>query len=154
VKATPDDCFHLTIEIVREIHDEAVKNFGGLYGIRDDTLLASAVFAPQSSSGGKSPYLDLIDIAAAYLFYLCRNHPFLDGNKRTAMAAAIVFLRLNGFNPAADSDAWEQLVLDVAASKIDREQTTRRLRKLARIFHIRPGGSRAAASKRMSSSTF
>jgi len=71
-----------------------------------------------------------------------------------AMAAAIVFLRLNGFDPAADSDDWERLLLDVAASKIDREQTTRRLRKLARIFHIRSAGSRAAPSKRRSSSTF
>jgi death-on-curing protein len=132
VKATPDDCFHLTIDIVREIHDEAVKNFGGLHGIRDEALLASAVFAPQSSFGGKSPYVDLIDIAAAYLFYLCRHHPFLDGNKRTAMAAAILFLRLNSFNPAADSEKWEELILDVASSKIDREQTTRRLRKLVR----------------------
>src|SRR4029077_5017412 len=117
VKATPDDCFHLTVEIVREIHDEAVKNFGGLHGIRDEALLASAVFAPQSSFGGKSPYVDLIDIAAAYSFYLCRNHPFLDGNKRTALAAAIFFLRLNEFDPAADSDEWERLVLDVAASR-------------------------------------
>jgi death-on-curing protein len=132
VKATPDDCFHLTIEIVREIHEEAVKIFGGLDGIRGEALLASAVFAPQSSFGGRSPYVDLIDITGAYLFYLCRNHPFLDGNKRTAMTAAIVFLRLNGFDPAADSDEWERLVLDVAASKIDREQTTRRLRKLVR----------------------
>ena len=49
MKATPDDCFHLTIEIVREIHDEAVKNFGGLYGIRDEALLASAVFAVEAS---------------------------------------------------------------------------------------------------------
>ena len=109
MNATPEDCFHLTIEIVREIHKEAVKNFGGLDGIRDEALLASAVLAPQSSFGGKSPYVDLIDIGAAYLFYLCRNHPFLDGNKRAAMASAIVFLRLNGFNPAADSDDWEQL---------------------------------------------
>jgi len=154
VKATPEDCFHLTIEIVREIHDEAVKIFGGLHGIRDEALLASAVFAPQSSFGGKSPYVDLIEVAAAYLFYLGRNHPFLDGNKRTAMAAAVVFLRLNGFDPAADGDDWERLVLDVASGNIDREQTTRRLRKLARIFHIRPAGSRAAPSKRMSSSTF
>jgi death on curing protein len=132
VKATPEDCFHLTIEIVREIHDEAVKIFGGLHGIRDEALLASAVFAPQSSFGGKSPYVDLVDIAAAYLFYLCRNHPLLDGNKRTTMAATIVFLRLNGFDPAADGDDWDQLVLDVASGKIDREQTTRRLRKLVR----------------------
>jgi death-on-curing protein len=132
VKATPEDCFHLTIEIVREIHDEAVKIFGGLHGIRDEALLASAVFAPQSSFGGKSPYVDLIDVAAAYLFYLGRNHPFLDGNKRTAMAAAVVFLRLNGFDPAADGDDWERLVLDVASGKIDRERTTRRLRELVR----------------------
>ena len=132
MKATPGDCFHLTIEIVREIHDEAVKIFGGLHGIRDEALLASAVFAPQSSFGGKSPYIDLIDIAAAYLFYLGRNHPFLDGNKRTAMAAAVVFLRLNGFDPAADGDDWQRLVLDVTSGKIDRERTTRRLRKLVR----------------------
>ena len=132
MKATPGDCFHLTIEIVREIHWQAVKIFGGLHGIRDEALLASAVFAPQSSFGGKSPYVDLIEVAAAYLFYLGRNHPFLDGNKRTAMAAAIVFLRLNGFDPAADSDDWERLVLDVVSGKIDREQTTRWLRKLAR----------------------
>ena len=132
MKATPEDCFHLAIEVVREIHDEAVKIFGGLHGIRDEALLASAVFAPQSSFGGKSPYVDLIDIAAAYLFYLGRNHPFLDGNKRTSMAAAVVFLRLNGFDPAADSEKWEELALDVASSKIDREQTTRRLRKLVR----------------------
>ena len=132
MKATPGDCFHLTIEIVREIHDEAVKIFGGLHGIRDEALLASAVFAPQSSFGGKSPYVDLIEVAAAYLFYLGRNHPFLDGNKRTAMAAAVVFLRLNGFDPAADGDDWQRLVLDVTSGKIDREQTTRRLRKLVR----------------------
>jgi death on curing protein len=132
VKATSGDCFHLTIEIVREIHCQVVKIFGGPHEIRDEALLASAVFAPQSSFGGKSPYLDLIEVAAAYLFYLGRNHPFLDGNKRTAMAAAVVFLRLNGFDPAADGDDWERLVLDVASGKIDREQTTRRLRKLVR----------------------
>ncbi|HEY4273602.1 MAG TPA: type II toxin-antitoxin system death-on-curing family toxin [Candidatus Udaeobacter sp.] len=130
MKPTPDDCFHLTVEIVREIHAEAIRNFGGLDGIRDEALLASAVFAPQSSFGGKSPYIDLIDVAAAYLFYLCRNHPFLDGNKRTAMTAAVVFLRLNGIEPARDSERWEKLMLDVAASKIDREETTARLRKL------------------------
>ena len=101
-------------------------------GVRDEHLLASAVLAPQSSFGGKSPYADLIEIAAAYLFYICRNHPFLDGNKRTAMMAAIVFLRLNGIEPAPDGAGWEKLMLDVAAGKIDRTQTTARLRKLAK----------------------
>jgi death-on-curing protein len=138
VKPTPHDCVHLTVEIVREIHAEALKNFGGAGGIRDEGLLASAVFAPQSSFGGKSPYSDIVEIAAAYLFYLCRNHPFVDGNKRTAMAAAIVFLRLNGIEPAPDSDKWEKLLLDVAASKIDRLETTIRLRKMVRALKRKP----------------
>lgn len=76
-----------------------------------------------------------IEIAAAYLFYLCRNHPFLDGNKRTALAACLVFLESNDLlrnpqGPSRDVDAWEALVLDVAASRLDRRQTTTRLRRL------------------------
>ena len=130
MKPTPEDCFHLSVEVVREIHAEAINQFGGLRGVRDENLLASAVLAPQSSFGGKSPYIDIVEIAAAYLFYLCKNHPFLDGNKRTAMMAAIVFLRLNGIETAADSDDWEKLLLDVAASRIDRDTTTKRLRRL------------------------
>jgi len=130
--ATPDDCFHLTIDVVREIHEEALRRFGGLRGVRDENLLASAVLTPQSSFGGKSPYADLIDVAGAYLFYICRNHPFLDGNKRTAMIAAIVFLRLNGIEPAPDSGRWERLMLDVAEGKVERQETTQRLRKLVK----------------------
>ena len=128
--ATPDNCFHLSFDSVREIHAEALKQFGGLNGVRDENLLASAVLAPQSTFGGRSPYADIVEVAAAYLFYICRNHPFLDGNKRTAMMTAIVFLRLNGIEPKPDSERWEKLMLDVAASKLDRDQTTQRLRKL------------------------
>ena len=130
MSATPDDCFHLGVDIVREIHAEALRQFGGLHGVRDENLLASAVLAPQSTFGGKSPYADVVEIAAAYLFYICKNHPFLDGNKRTAMMSAIVFLRLNGIEPRPDSDEWEELMLEVAGSKLDRDATTRRLRKL------------------------
>lgn len=129
---TPDGCFHLSVEIVREIHTEALSKFGGLAGVRDENLLASAVLTPQSTFGGKSPYGDLVEVAAAYLYYICGNHPFLDGNKRTAMMAAIVFLRLNDVEPMPDDERWEQLVLDVAASKLDRDATTRRLRKLVK----------------------
>ena len=130
MKATPANCFHLTVDIVCEIHAEAIAQFGGSEGIRDLALLESAIAAPQAILGGKSPYKDVIEIAAAYLFYLCRNHPFIDGNKRTALGAGIVFLRLNGIDPQPDSPEWEQLTLDVAASKIDRDTTTARLRKL------------------------
>ena len=130
MSATPNDCFHLSVDIVREIHAEALARFGGLEGVRDENLLVSAVLTPQSSFGGKSPYGDIVEVAAAYLFYICGNHPFLDGNKRTAMMAAIVFLRLNGIEPSPDSDEWEEFVIEVASSKLDRDATTRRLRKL------------------------
>ena len=130
MRATPYDCVHLGIDIVREIHAEVIKQFGGADGVRDENLLASAVLTPQSSFGGKSPYADIVEIAAAYLFYICKNHPFVDGNKRTAMMAAIVFLRLNRIEPKPDSQQWERLMLDVASSKITCDETTRRLRKL------------------------
>ncbi len=130
MKATPDDCIHLTVDIVKQIHQAVIEEFGGAQGVRDEGLLSSAVAAPQASMGGKSPFADLVEVAAAYLFYICRNHAFNDGNKRAAMAAAIVFLRLNGAQPSPDGDEWEALVLDVAASRIDRDQATRRLRRL------------------------
>jgi death-on-curing protein len=71
-------------------------------------------------------------MAAAYLFYLCRNHAFIDGNERTALATCLVFLDANHLLPSQKLpiDDWECLVLDVAASRIDRDQTTKRLRKL------------------------
>lgn len=130
MSATPDDCVHLGIDIVREIHAEAIKQFGGPKGVRDENLLASAVLTPQSRFGGKSPYADVVEVAAAYLFYICKNHPFFDGNKRTAMMAGIVLLRLNGIEPKPDNHQWEKLMLDVAGGKIDRDITTQRLRKL------------------------
>jgi len=134
VTVTPDNCFHLPVEIVRSIHAEAIRQFGGGKGVRDENLLVSAVLTPQSSFGGKSPFADIVEIAAAYLFYLCQNHPFVDGNKRTAMMSAIVFLRLNGIEPAPDDARWEKLLLDIAASHLDRDQTTKRLRQF--LKHI------------------
>jgi death-on-curing protein len=130
MSVTPENCFHLTVDIVREIHNEAIARFGGSDGVRDMALLESAVAAPQAGFGGKSPYQDPAEVAAAYLFYLCRNHPFVDGNKRTALGACLVFLRLNRIEPLPDGPEWENLTMAVAGSELDREETTRRLRKL------------------------
>jgi len=130
MSATRNNCFHLAVELVREIHAEATARFGGLEGVRETALLESAVAAPQASFGGQSPYKDLAEVAAAYLFYLCRNHPFIDGNKRMALGACIVFLRLNGIEPRPDGPEWEDLALTVAASAIDRDEATQRLRRL------------------------
>jgi death-on-curing protein len=130
MSAPPNNCFHLTLEVVREIHAEAIARFGGADGVRETALLESAVAAPQASFAGQSPYKDLAEVAAAYLFYLCRNHPFIDGNKRTALGACIVFLRLNGIEPNADGPEWEDLVLAVAVNAIDRNQATQQLWRL------------------------
>lgn len=130
MNATPDTYVHLTVDVVKEIHEAVLEAFGGSGGVRDEGLLQSAVAAPQATFGGESPFSDLAEVAAAYLFYLCKNHAFVDGNKRTAMTAAIVFLRLNQVEPAPDSPEWERLVLDVAASRLDRDGATKRLRAL------------------------
>lgn len=130
MKVSLENCFHLTVDIVSEIHAEAIARFGGSHGVRESALLESAVAAPQASFGGKSPYRDLAEVAAAYLYYLCRNHPFVDGNKRAALGACIVFLRLNGIEPKADGPQWEELVLAIAAGTLEREAATGRLREL------------------------
>jgi death-on-curing protein len=132
VKATPDHCFHLTVDIVKEIHAEALSNFGGGSGIRENSLLESAVAAPQVTIRGRPPFVDLEEVGAAYLFYLCKNHPFVDGNKRTALGAGLVFLRLNGVQVVPDSDEWAKLTFAVADSSLDREETTRWLRRLVK----------------------
>jgi death-on-curing protein len=130
VKVTPENCFHLTLEIVKEIHVAALEGFGGAEGVREPSLLESAVAAPQVTIGGYSPFADLAEVAAAYLFYHCRNHPFLDGNKRTALGACLVFLRLNGVEPKQDSAKWESLTFAIAAAQIDRDEATKQLRAL------------------------
>jgi death-on-curing protein len=125
---------HPTMEAVKAIHAEVLAAHDGGTGLREAALLESAVAAPQATMMGEPLFTDPLEIAAAYLFYLCRNHPFVDGNKRTALATCLVFLSENNLlpNEKLDTDAWEALTLDVAASRLDREQTTTRLRKLLR----------------------
>jgi len=130
---------HLTVAAVKAIHREVLAAHGGARGIRDETLLESAVAAPQATMMGKALISDPIEIGAAYLFYLCRNHPFVDGNKRTALAACLVFLEKNDLlpNQKLRTDEWEAFVLDVAASRLDREEATARLRNLLKRSHGR-----------------
>ena len=122
---------HPTVEAVKAIHAEVLAAHGGGDGLREPALLESALAAPQAMRMGEPLFTDPVEIAAAYLFYSCRNHPFVDGNKRAALATCLVFLSENDLLPdeRLDVDVWEALTLDVAASRIDREQTTKRLRK-------------------------
>ena len=124
--------FHPTVEAVKAIHREVLEAHGGSPGLREQALVESAIAAPQATMMGEPLFCDPIELAAAYLFYLCRNHPFVDGNKRVALATCLVFLSENNFlpNETLDADVWEDLVLQVASSQFDRDQTAVRLRKL------------------------
>ncbi len=132
----PEQIFiHLDATSVLAIHREVLAAHGGSDGLRDRALLESAVAAPQASFGGTPLISDPVEIAASYLFYLCKNHPFVDGNKRTALATCLVFLKANTLLsdpdlPGRNIDDWEALVLDVARSCIDREATSSRLKLL------------------------
>lgn len=123
---------HLTVAAVEAIHREVLAAHGGADGVRERALLESAVAAPQATMMGRPLIAEPIEVAAAYLYYLCRNHPFVDGNKRTALASCLVFLEENSIlpNDKLPIDEWETLVLDVASSRLEREQTTTRLRGL------------------------
>jgi len=130
MNADPNTCIHLNTEQVQQIHAAAIRLYGGSHGLRDAALLQSATAAPQASFGGKSTLADTVEIAAAYLYYLCSNHPFVDGNKRVALGACLVFLELNGYQPAPDGEDWENLTLAVAAGLLNREEIAATLRKL------------------------
>ena len=123
---------HPTLDAVKAIHEEVLRANGGSAGIRDENLLESALAAPRATMMGRPMIEDPIEVAAAYLFYLCRNHPFVDGNKRVALTTCLLFLEANGLlpNPKLTLEPWEAFVLDVAASRIDRDETTRRLKLL------------------------
>ena len=128
---------HPTLEAVKAIHAEVLAAHGGGDGLREVALLESALAAPQATMMGRPLFTDPVEIGAAYLFYLCRNHPFVDGSKPTALATCLVFLDENELlaDDTLDVDEWEALTLDVAASRVDREATTRRLRQLLRSRH-------------------
>ncbi len=123
---------HPTVEAVLAIHEEVLAAHGGGEGIRSMELLESAVAAPQATMMGSPMISEPVEVAAAYLFYLCSNHPFVDGNKRMALATCLVFLSENGLlaNEELDIDAWENLTLAVAAGLLSREEIAATLRKL------------------------
>jgi death-on-curing protein len=86
---------HPTVAAVKAIHAKVLAAHGGGAGLREEALLESAVAAPQATMMRDPLFTDPVEIAAAYVFYLCRNHPFVDGNKRTALVACLVFLSEN-----------------------------------------------------------
>ena len=114
----------LSLAEVLEIHQDQVARYGGATGIRDIELLKSALGMPAATYGGRFLHTDIYEMAAAYLFHLVKNHPFVDGNKRVGAVAALVFLDLNGFDFDAPEDDFAEIVLAVARGDLAKADVT------------------------------
>ncbi len=121
----------LDIERVLRIHRSMIEQYGGEEGIRDAGMLHSAIAMPQASFGGHFLHTDLFEMAAAYLYHIVQNHPFIDGNKRTGAAAAIIFLAMNGVSVEADEDGLVDIALRVASGRAGKGDAAAFLRSIA-----------------------
>ena len=113
----------LSREVVESIHHEQLLEHGGLAGLKDENALEAALARPLNKTAYGEP--DLYELAAAYLYGIARNHPFSDGNKRTAFLAAYVFLDVNGFKIVAENALVYQFVMDVTAGAVSEESAAR-----------------------------
>ncbi len=119
----------LDLDEVMAIHQDQIERHGGSLGVRDMGALQSALAMPQAGAFGEYFHADLFEMAAAYLFHIAKNHPFVDGNKRAGVAAALVFLKVNGVNADIPNKALADMVLSVAEGKTDKAKLTLFLRK-------------------------
>jgi death-on-curing protein len=110
----------LSLDEVLEIHEQQIERYGGSSGLRDAAGLESAVATPQATFGGEFLHTSIPAMAAAYLFHLCQNHPFIDGNKRVGANAAITFLRMNNWEPTFDEEELVDVVLSVASGGLSK----------------------------------
>ena len=104
----------LTVDEVLALHEHSVRRYGGAPGVRDASLLESAVAMPQQTAFGELAHPNLHEQAGAYLYHLCKNHPFFDGNKRTAFVATATFLGVNGYSLKCDRVEAADFVLQIA----------------------------------------
>ncbi|MCX5653621.1 MAG: type II toxin-antitoxin system death-on-curing family toxin [Planctomycetota bacterium] len=122
----------LYLDDLAAIHRDQIERYGGEMGIRDVGLLESALAQPRATFGGEFLHRDIFEMAAAYLFHVVKNHPFLDGNKRAGAVAAIVFLALNDVVLEGDEAGLEAITLAVACGRADKKQVAGFFRKIAK----------------------
>lgn len=114
-------------ETVLRLHDRQIERFGGMTGVRNRGLMESALAQPQATFGGELLHPTLADQAAAYLYHLAKNHPFIDGNKRTAFAVMDTFLRLNGARLGLPPEQAYELTMQVAQGQLSKDALAQRL---------------------------
>jgi death-on-curing protein len=120
----------LSLDEILEIHAQQIERYGGSSGLRDAAGLESAVATPQATFDGELLHSSIPAMAAAYLFHLCQNHPFVDGNKRVGANAAITFLLMNSWEPIFEEEEFADLVLSIASEGLSKP-------RLIEIFEAR-----------------
>ena len=115
----------LTLSEVLLILEDQIRSYGGLYGVRDINLLSSAIYMPESSFGGNYLHETIPAMAAAYAFHICQNHPFIDGNKRAALATSLVFLDINEYDFSCKNETLYNAIMDTAKGKIKKDELTK-----------------------------
>jgi len=120
----------LTVTEVIHMHSVQIIQFGGIHGIRDLALLESAVYTPQAGFANEYFHKDISKMTAAYLYHIVKNHPFIDGNKRTGLLASLSFLDMNGVEITWTNSAMYHITMQVAASQITKEDLVNFFRKI------------------------
>jgi death-on-curing protein len=115
--------------IVSTIHADLLQRYGGRPGLRDPGLLDSALAQPKVTVGGKFVHKSLFDKAAAYGFHVCKNHPFVDGNKRVAFVLMDIFLQKNGWEIIANEEEAYSMMMSLASGKLSKAQLSRWLKE-------------------------
>ncbi len=118
----------LSLAEVIDIHTDQLRRYGGQDGVRDFGLLESALAQPEASFAGEWLHQGWYDMAAAYAYHLCQNHPFIDGNKRTALACALVFLELNGLTVRDPDGRLKEAMVKIASGALSKTAFSKLLR--------------------------
>ncbi|GHV96040.1 death-on-curing protein [Spirochaetia bacterium] len=122
----------LTLSEILIILEDQIRNYGGVYGVRDLNLLSSGLYVPQSGFNGQYLHNTIPAMAAAYAYHLCQNHPFIDGNKRVALASSLVFLDINDYKFSCSDEILYDEIIGVAKSEIKKEELVKFYEKHSR----------------------
>ena len=112
----------LTMSEVLLILEDQIRNYGGIYGVGDINLLSSAIHMPESTYDGKYLHETIPAMAAAYAFHICQNHPFIDGNKRVALASSLIFLDINEYEFNCKNETLYNEIMNVAKGNTKKEE--------------------------------
>ncbi len=126
-----NDIEFITVEDALLIHALLIEQYGGASGIRNHKLLKAAVAAPQSTFDGSFLYTDMFEMVATYAFHISQNQPFFDGNKRTGLLTALIFLDLNGISLNRSTVDLYNIMIDIAEGRKDKDDLTALLQSLA-----------------------